>query len=171
MKRRVIFSVDRRSYSRVWSTSERGASRGEYRRAGGNPHRRGRADGGDVPGEDQGHTHERQPGVRVDGGRGQPAVRGQPPGRVRRPGVRNRRERPAAHPGAGAGASRRTPRCNWWCRRRGRGSARRAARTGDRDGRRARRSPLRRLLMAMLKGERLPGVELLEHRPGAGDIG
>ena len=30
-------------------------------------------------------------------------------------------------------------------------------------GRRAKRSPLRRLLMAMLKGERLPGVELLEH--------
>ena len=30
-------------------------------------------------------------------------------------------------------------------------------------GQRGRRSPLRRLLIAMLKGERLPGVELLEH--------
>ena len=30
-------------------------------------------------------------------------------------------------------------------------------------GRRTRGNPLRRLLMAMLKGERLPGVELLEH--------
>ena len=30
-------------------------------------------------------------------------------------------------------------------------------------GRRSRGSPMRRLLLAMLKGERLPGVELLEH--------